>query len=81
MGAHIHDFETHRCEGSLRACCSIRRRYHDGPTTFVTELMLPDDGWHLLSQEFDYDYDDTYMVHVARIDYCPWCGERLEVEA
>lgn len=67
-----HDYDNHRCKGSLRARCSIRR--YPAQTLGYT---YRDGHWHLYQQVTDLDYDCTYMSHVARIKYCPWCGEEL----
>ena len=68
----MRDFETHRCEGSLKNYCSIRRYQ-------VRRNISNRDGrWHLWRQVTDFDYDVTYMSEVAAINVCPWCGERLE---
>ena len=71
---NAHDYDNHRCNGSLKARCSIRRM--DG-RTIRQAWMLTDGQWHLYQQFTDFDYDCTYMGHVARITYCPWCGEEL----
>ena len=70
-----HDFETHRCEGSLAAGCSIRRYPDTRPTpTFYSHK---DGRWHLWKQTWDSEYDITYMNEVAAIRHCPWCGVLL----
>lgn len=65
------DYETHRCEGSLAARCSIRR-YHEGPP-----LLCADGRWNLWHLDYDTEWMADYMSHVAAIGFCPWCGERL----
>lgn len=68
---------THRCEGNRKAFCPIRygKRYYwedDAP-----------DLWILYSMEYDYEGCNPfkpYMNAVAEIKYCPFCGEKLEVE-
>ena len=70
------DYETHRCDGSLRARCSIRRL--DSKTIPLRLAWMRTDGhWHLYEQITDWDYDSTYMGRVARIRFCPWCGREL----
>ena len=69
-----HDFDTHRCEGSLRALCSIRR-YQDWRGYY--RMFRCDGRWHLYQRVTDWDCDSTYMSHVAAIRFCPWCGEEL----
>lgn len=72
----VHGFETHRCDGSLRARCSIRK--HKGNTVpFRRAWMRTDGQWHLYEQVVDFDYDCTYMSEVAKIRFCPWCGKEL----
>jgi len=71
-----HDYDSHRCEGLLKARCSIRRM--GGRTIPFRQAWMRTDGkWHLYQQIMDFDYDCTFMNHVARITYCPWCGEEL----
>ena len=68
-----HDFETHRCIGSLDACCSIRRYPKRTPAYYPY-----DDGqWHLSQRFNDLEYDCTYLEYVTRIRFCPWCGKEL----
>lgn len=70
------DYDNHRCEGSLKARCSIRRM--DGRATPLRRTWMRTDGqWHLYERIEDWDYDVTYMSRVARIRYCPWCGKEL----
>ena len=70
------EYDNHRCEGSLKARCSIRRL--DGRETPSRRTFMRADGqWHLYEQITDWDYDVTYMSEVARVRYCPWCGKEL----
>lgn len=72
-----HDFETHRCDGSLEASCSIRRNPHKKLSPFRDAWMRADGEWHLYVQEWNSEWDVTYMSHVAKINHCPWCGKEL----
>lgn len=70
-----HDFETHRCEGSLRSYCSIRR--YPATNDYQRTFNFRDGEWHLYEQEWDSEWGVTYMSHAAAINHCPWCGEEL----
>ena len=71
-----HDFETHRCIGSLDAHCSIRRYPDMRPAQSIFDRR--DGYWHLYQEDYDMDYMTGYLRHVARIRRCPWCGEELQ---
>lgn len=64
-----HGLETHRCEGSLKARCTIRRY----PKRTPMHHRLEDGHWHLCQE----DYMTGYLRHVTRIRFCPWCGKEL----
>lgn len=59
---------THRCKGSLKARASIR--YDD-------DKYLPKE-WILRLVQFDTESWGLYPHYCGRIDYCPYCGQRLE---
>ena len=68
----MRDFETHRCEGSLRRRCSIRKWLRkDWPTRRAGV-------WTLSVLELDVEWDYWHMHGVADIRFCPWCGKELE---
>lgn len=69
-----HDFDTHRCDGLLRAHCSIRKYKYDG---MPKKLQFYDGCWHLYEQYADFDWDYIGMREVAPILFCPWCGKEL----
>lgn len=73
----MRDYDSHRCDGSLRARCSIRRAKHRMMLPFRDAWMRHDGMWHLYTQEWNSEYDVTYMSEVAAIRHCPWCGEEL----
>lgn len=73
----MHEYETHRCHGSLGAKCSIRR-YRPGSGS--PYLIGHDGRWHLYEREIDFDWDYVGMGEVAAIAYCPWCGRELVTE-
>ena len=37
-------------------------------------------GWWLNYLEFDFDWGCKYMMPISAIDYCPFCGVKLNVE-
>lgn len=57
---------THRCKESLKHHASIRK--YDGC------------DWRLSIAVWDNDYDVTYLRYVCIINYCPFCGKKLEVK-
>lgn len=67
-------FVAHRCEGSVKNYISIRKYEPNG---FKYQWPEPN-RWALLLNEFDYDYDSHYQSVKCYIDYCPFCGERLD---
>ena len=44
---------------------------------FRDAWMRHDGMWHLYTQEWNSEYDVTYMSEVAAIRHCPWCGREL----
>ena len=78
MNHYPHDFETHRCHGSLRSFCSIRR--YDVPNGVHVPAFERDGMWHLRVLDYDSEYDYHYMDHVARIGFCLFCGKELGAE-
>ena len=78
MSKYPHDFDTHRCSGTRANQCSIRR--YPAPTDGRGDsLYYKRDGrWHLFAQQYDFDWGDTYMSHVAPISVCPFCGALLD---
>ena len=68
-------FETHRCKGSLKARCSIRR--YPAMYDHRRPYNLHDGEWHLYELYVDLDWDYTGMREVAAINVCLWCGRDL----
>lgn len=58
------EFRAHRCKGSLANRMSIRYR-------------IGECDWQMSKFDFDFDYMVHYERRIARIRYCPFCGERL----
>ena len=67
---------THRCKGSLEARCPIRyTKRHDWQEDAPC-------GWHMYHMEHHLESlrpFDLFMNHTAEIQFCPFCGEKLEV--
>lgn len=67
--------KNHRCEGSLKAKISIRYcRLMEG---YNLDMDWNIEAWRLFNRRFDYDYDCYHENHVAKIEYCPFCGEKF----
>ena len=54
---------THRCKVSLENETPIR--YEKG-------------NWELFNVYRDWDYDTIYLRKICKIEYCPFCGHKLE---
>lgn len=67
--------QTHRCEGSLKAKVSIRFSKAFPGWNFGGGDY---EAWRLFHLEYDSEYDTKYLSHVSKIDYCPFCGEKLD---
>lgn len=65
---------THRCEGSLENNISIRY------TKAYKNILKNEDykTWRLFQLEYDEYFDNHYLKHVAPINICPFCGEKLD---
>lgn len=76
MSTHdSHDYEGHRCSGSLKSRCSIRR-YPLDPGS-LKPIYYRDGHWHMWALAYDSEWLVNYMSWVARIEYCPFCGKEL----
>lgn len=64
--------KTHRCEGSLKNHMSLRY------TTVVERFSYGDLGWQLRKRDYDSEWDSTYLNWCCTVDYCPFCGMKLE---
>jgi hypothetical protein len=36
-----------------------------------------DGQWHLYQEDYDTSYQTSYLRHVTRVRFCPWCGKEL----
>lgn len=63
--------ESHRCAVSLRQGVPIR--YIDN-----LEYAVFGVGWYIIDVDHDLDYDCHHLRKVARIKYCPFCGNQLD---
>lgn len=64
---------SHRCEKSLKNKMSIR--YYDPYPNYPS---LSNKAWWLFQQKYDFEYDCINLVRISPIEYCPYCGEKLE---
>lgn len=65
---------THRCRESLKNGVSIRVRIDN---IGIKKLNL---GWWLFNPEYDFDSDAYSLNPVCAIEFCPFCGKKLESE-
>lgn len=73
--------KTHRCEQLLES----NKDYNNGFKVSIRYGCRCDSiknndkdiGWWLRYLESDREWDCEYMSTVKKIDYCPFCGERL----
>ena len=62
---------THRCEGSLNAGVPIRYRpenHYNSKSPYA---------WILCVIEWDSEWGTYHHNRVTKIDFCPFCGQRL----
>lgn len=59
--------KTHRCQQSLDNRTPIR-------------FSESTSQWYLYEHYIDFDYDKEGIRKVCPINYCPFCGKKLEVE-
>lgn len=73
---HGRKYISHRCPGSLKTGTPIRyaKRYDNLPDSKDNDY-----AWRLFNVETDLDYDVTLVLPVAKINYCPFCGKKLEI--
>ncbi len=60
---------THRCRGSLKASISIR--YGKG--------WFEGNAWRMWRTVIDDEGITTVLTPIAKIRFCPFCGQKLEV--
>ena len=61
--------KTHRCKKSLENRMSIR---------LIDNIKKP--AWTLLTPNFDFEYGYWHLTKVCSIEYCPFCGVKLNME-
>ena len=73
--------KTHRCNQLLES----NKNYNNGSKVSIRygyrwDIIKNNDkdiGWWLRYLEYDSEWDCEYMSTIKKIDYCPFCGERL----
>lgn len=63
---------THRCKKLLDNNCSIR--YFINTKDFASRILS---GWYLFMFKEDLEWDWKGLSEVAKINFCPFCGEKL----
>ena len=63
---------THRCDGSLKAGISIR-------CWFETGMIGAKPVWWMLKLNSPDSCGAPMLDKIAKIKYCPFCGQKLEV--
>lgn len=61
--------KTHRCKKSLENRMSIR---------LIDDIKEP--AWVLFEPTLDFEYGCHYLHLVCPIEYCPFCGVKLNME-
>lgn len=61
--------KTHRCKQSLENRMSIR---------LIDDIEEP--AWVLFEPTLDFEYSYRYLHLVCPIEYCPFCGAKLNME-
>lgn len=66
---------THRCEGGLNQGVSIRFTNRFGNWKVEGDY----EAWRMFKaiQDTEFVCGGYYMEHIAKINYCPFCGEKL----
>lgn len=59
---------THRCNGSLEADISI----------WYGECFGGQSAWRMWKPVMDSEWGTTALTPIARIHFCPFCGQKLE---
>ena len=67
--------ENHRCKGSLANEVSIRKDYKN---ELVKDINGDSKQWRIFAYQYDCDTDEYYDESIAKIKYCPFCGDKLE---
>ena len=65
--------KNHRCEGSLKAHVSIN--YGNPYAWYNDDTKI---GWWLIDHPLDIEYDCVLNTPICKIEYCPFCGKKLD---
>lgn len=66
--------KTHRCKGSLKHEISIRcsKKWNN------INCKNDEVKWRLFKPKFDDNWDSYALSHISEIEYCPFCGKKLD---
>lgn len=68
--------KTHRCPASLSAKVSIRKNARRFKWETAGNRVLS--GWTLWFTQYDFEWDYHDNRLVGTIEYCPFCGKKLD---
>jgi hypothetical protein len=54
-------------------------RYCDPKKFFRYHCELPERGWYIVEHKFDWDWGSEWDEGILEVNYCPFCGKKLEV--
>ena len=67
--------ENHRCKLSLTNKISIRKDYENKS---IKDINGDVKQWRLFNYKYDFEYNVTHEECITKINYCPFCGKKLE---
>lgn len=70
---------THRCRGSLKVGVSIRYAYQKIYWPYMLRSPSEKQAWRMITYGVGDEYMDTVIeTSHTEINFCPFCGQKLE---